>query len=310
MRFMKIGFRETAGIGRNQRDITIHGERDQAGFRGHFDRVLTARQFDIEPARKILLQQGQIGFRFALLFFGDKARQRPFPATGQRDKTGAVIAQKIHPDMRFQLAGPVEMRGGNQLAEIFISLRVLGIERKPVENRPRRIAAARARDPQETAGDRLDTIGAAAIIKSHRGEQADPVAQRHCRKTSFFCCRPDCRRLHGAIQDRVGRKGAKMDEGCLDHAVRLARQSGFAYPDHAGNPNYRPFVHRLFVGSIGRSARVRLEQRFNFAFQLLRFHRRTETANHIAFPIDEKLGEIPLDARPEQSRFFRLQIFP
>ena len=250
MRFVKFGLGETAGIGGNQRNVPFHGQRDQARFGRHFDRVFPARQFDIEASREILLQQGQISVRFALLFFRNEAGQSPFPATGQSDQPGAVVPQKIHPDMGFQLAGPVEMRGGHELAEIFISLGVLRKERKPVENRPRRIGGARARNSQEASGNGLNAMGPAPVIKRHRGKQANPVAQRNRRKAAFFCRRPDRCRLHRAVQYRIGRKGAKMDEGCLGHGVRLAHQSGFAYAAMSGMGT----IDHLSTGYLSRAA--------------------------------------------------------
>jgi len=125
MRFVEIGFGKTAGVGCDQRNIAVHGQRDQACFRRHFDRVFATGQFDIEPSRKILLQQGKIGFCRSLLLLRDQTGQRAFATTGQGDQASTVVAQKIHCDMGFQIGGPVQMGSGDQLAEIFIALRVL-----------------------------------------------------------------------------------------------------------------------------------------------------------------------------------------
>jgi len=208
MRFVKVRVGKAAGIGRDQRNVPVHGQGDQSCFRRHFDRVFATGQFDIEPPRKMLLQQGKIGFGLALLLFRDQVGQRALATAGQGDQTSAVTGQKIHCNMGFQLAGPVEMRGGDQLAEIFISLGVLRKERQPVENRPGRVGAARPRNPQETACNRLHALGATAVVESHRREQANPVAKRNCRKAALFGCNPDRRGLHGTVQNRIGRKGA------------------------------------------------------------------------------------------------------
>src|SRR4051794_4411876 len=112
--------------------------------------------------------------------------------------------------MRLLLKRSTEVRRGDELAKIGITLLVLGEEREPVDAR----FAADLRWPrnrQERPDDRLHTSGETGVAERHRPVKPVTIAQRRGREAKPGNPFGDGLWLHRAFEHGEGRKDTKRD---------------------------------------------------------------------------------------------------
>jgi hypothetical protein len=145
------------------------------------------------------------------LSVGEQSRDRAFRAGSERDQAIAKSSQPIQRDVRIQLDGPVEVRGGHQLAEVGIALIILGKQREPVD----RCAAADLRRPCDTqhgTDDRLHALGETGVAERHRRVKPVTIDQRDSREAEPRRALRDRLRLHRSFQHGEGGEDSERNE--------------------------------------------------------------------------------------------------
>ncbi len=92
MRRMELWFGILCRVGRDQRQIERVGEVGELGLGGLLDRIVPARQLDIQPIPEQRLQAPGICARLVGLTVGEKPRDRALRSGGQANQAIAGSA--------------------------------------------------------------------------------------------------------------------------------------------------------------------------------------------------------------------------
>jgi hypothetical protein len=214
---MEAGVEIGRRVGRNQRQIARHCQRDQRILGRLLDRVAAAHQLDVEPVSEQLLETIEIGLRLGVLPIVKQPGDGALSPAGQRDQPVRETAKRVEGHVRVLRHGSVEVRRRNQTAEVRVAAVVLGQQHQPVE-RSRRVDLCRAGDRQKGADDRLHALRHAGVGERHRGIQAVAICQRSCRKAEPGTLGSDRLRLHRPFQHGEGRQVAQRHVRELSHS--------------------------------------------------------------------------------------------
>ena len=227
MRIVEIGFGKIGRVGRDQRQVKLMRDLDQARFACAFDRVERPGDLDIDPARKQLQQAIGIANGCIVLSFGNEARHRPFGTPCERDQPIGVFGQLFKRDMGRLFKRAIKMRGRGQRAEIGIACLILRIERQPVIGWRDSIGPVRSRDCEQGSDDRLNARRLAGLGEFHDAIEAIAVRDRGGRKTKFPRPLCDALRIDGAFEHRIGGQDSQGNKGRMRHEAVLGGGTAF-----------------------------------------------------------------------------------
>src|SRR5205085_10342050 len=108
-------------------------EIDQRNFGSSLDRVVPSGKLDVEPIGEECLQAIEVALGLELLAIRGQPGNRAFGACGKCDQSFAQAVKLRKLDVRFLLERAVEVRGGDEFAEVRITLLVLRQQREPVD---------------------------------------------------------------------------------------------------------------------------------------------------------------------------------
>ena len=190
---------------------------NQPVFGARLDRVAAPGELDVEPPGKQSFEPIEIVPRGLRLPVRQQARERALARPGQRDQPRRARAQHIERDMRLLVRRPIEMRGGNQRAEIAPARLVLRVEREPVDDRRAhalRLERHRAGpgDAKQSRHDRLDASLLRRLRKRHRRIEPVAVGDRGGGKAEAARMTDDRLGIDRAFQHRIGREDAERHE--------------------------------------------------------------------------------------------------
>ncbi len=217
VRGMEMRFGKAGRVGCYQRQVAGIGEIQQVRLRLSLYGIEPTTDFDIETVGKECFQPLCIGKRGFGLILRKQAGQRAFAARGQRDQAVGPPLQHVQVDMRHFLQRPVEMRHGDQRAQIVIARLILRIERQPVMDRRRIGGTPRPQHAQHRADQRLDALALACVGKGHRAIKAVAIRDGGGGEAERPRLLGDLLGIDRPFQHGVGGEYAKRDESGVGH---------------------------------------------------------------------------------------------
>ncbi len=241
VRLVHVGVGEEGLVGRDQRQVLGIGEVDQAALDTPFLLHAVARQLDVEPVPEGALEPlGQLGRRRGLAV-GEQPPDRPGRAAGEQDQPLAVLFQRFQRHVRGDPRRHLEMGAGDQLEQVGVAGRVLGVDRHRVElgravQRPDRLGRLAHREL--AADDRLDARLDAGLREFQRAEQVVGVGDRDRRHAVLPAQIGDLAGAQRALGQRIGGVDAEVDE------IGVAHVRSTVLKPFRGRNILLPLIHR------------------------------------------------------------------
>ena len=216
MGFVVLARGEERLVGRDQRDIPLVSEIDQARFRGALGRSAVALQFDIEPVAEPALQFFAARQRQRVLAADDGDIERPVRPAGERDQPRGLAIEPVKLEVRPLLRRRLEIRARRKPHQAAIAVVAGGEQHDP---RPDMVDRAVADfliaeiDAERAADDRLDAIAGDFFRKFQRTEHVVGVGERQRRLPVLLGQLRQARDRQRALEQRIGRMNVQMHEG-------------------------------------------------------------------------------------------------
>ena len=223
MRAAEAMLGKAARIRGDDRQPAIIRQVEQRRLGPLFHRIVAPREFDIQPIAEQARQPIGIGQRARGLVLGEQPRERPLATGGERDQPAAELGKGVESDMRRQVNRPIEVRPADQFAQIVIAVRVLRVERQPVDHRRDAVRHVGPCHAQHRADYRLHALAERRIGKGHSRIQPIAVGQRRGRKAQLGRALGDRLGLDRPVEHGVGRKDAEGHEPGMRHRPILGR---------------------------------------------------------------------------------------
>jgi hypothetical protein len=158
-----------------------------------------------------VLEAVEIGAGAVGLGFREQPGETALAARGQRDQPVGMAFERGEIDMRGHLDRAIEMRHRNERAQIVIALRVLGVERDPVERGGDAVGHVGTAEAEHHADDGLDAVLLGGVRIGHRGVEAVAVGQRGGGKAERARLLGDRLGIDRAVEHGVAGKDAERD---------------------------------------------------------------------------------------------------
>ncbi len=131
-------------------------------------------------------------------------------------------------DMRLQLQRAVQMRGGNQMAQVVPPRLILRVERQVIDWLP-----LAAQNPQQGADDRLHAFAQRRAREHRGGVKPIAIADGNGGKAAFFGQFGNGLGIDGPFEHRIAGDDAQRDKGSMGHGANLQAQEAPIKPARA-----------------------------------------------------------------------------
>ena len=216
--------REIRLVGRDQRQALGIGEIDQPGLDAAFLFDAVALQFDIEAVAEQARQPVAARRRQRRMIGGDRQRNRPVRAAGQRDQILGVALQPFELDVRGLMNRRFQERAGVQPHQAAIAALARRQQHDPRRRRRQRIARVGVLvaeiDRELAADDRLDAVAGHLVGEFQRPEHVVGVGQRQRRLAVGLRQFAELADLDRPLQQRIGRMDVEMDKSGIGRRRR------------------------------------------------------------------------------------------
>ena len=221
MGFVVLARGEERLVGRDQRNVPLIGEIDQARFRGAFVRRASAfrtmaLQFDIEPVAEPALQLFATRQRQRVLAADDGDIKRPVRPAGERDQPRGLAVEPVKLEVRPLLRRRLEISARGKPHQAAIAVVAGGKQHDPRPDMVDRTVAdflIAEIDAERAADDRLDAIARDFFRKFQRTEHVVGVGERQRRLAVLLGQLRQARDRQRTLEQRIGRMNVQVHEG-------------------------------------------------------------------------------------------------